>query len=208
MLRRAALILAVLSLLAIAATSASAGDSRAATSASADAGALIASAQTCPQTRLDAPVAVQEQAMLCMTNFARERAGEEPLEETAALEQSAREKSRDVLHCDDFSHYACGREFTYWMRANGYLSTECWRAGENLAWGAESYGTVKSIFRAWMRSPEHRKNVLGNYTQIGIDLKTGTLEGLSGTHVWTQHFGSHCEEAADAAPSDETPSEA
>ena len=81
------------------------------------------------------------------------------------------------------------------MRADGYLSSQCWRAGENLAWGAEQLGSVRSIFRAWMRSPEHRENILGEFTQIGIDLRTGTLEGLAGTHVWTQHFGSHCEAA-------------
>ncbi len=163
--------------------------------AAAAGGSLIAPGSTCPQTRLDAPVAAQEQAMLCMTNYAREHAGEAALEENATLEQSAREKSRDILRCDSFSHYACGREFTYWMRATGYLSSACWKAGENLAWGAEEFGTVKSIFRAWMRSPTHRGNVLGDFTQIGIDLQVGSLEGLSDTHIWTQHFGSHCEDA-------------
>jgi uncharacterized protein YkwD len=43
-----------------------------------------------------------------------------------------------------------------------------------------------------MASTEHRENILGDYTQIGIDLATGTLAGSSGTQVWTQHFGSHC----------------
>lgn len=188
MVRRAALILTTFALFAFAAAPASAAG-----------GALIAPAESCPQTRLDAPAPAQEQAMLCMTNFARERAGENPLEENEQLEQSAREKSRDILRCDSFSHYACGREFTYWMRADGYLSSECWKAGENLAWGAEEFGTVRSIFRAWMRSPTHRANVLGEFTQIGIDLQTGSLEGLSGTHLWTEHFGSHCEAPA-AAP--------
>jgi uncharacterized protein YkwD len=196
---RALLILAAIALFAIpAATASAAGDGSVARAAAVAGGNLIAPASECPQTSLDASVSSQEQAMLCMTNFARQQSGEGALEENATLEQSARDKSHDILRCDTFSHYACGREFTYWMRATGYLSTGCWRAGENLAWGSDEYGTVRSIFRAWMRSPTHRKNILGDYTQIGIDLQTGTLEGIAGTHVWTEHFGSHCEVPAPA----------
>lgn len=130
--------------------------------------------------------------MLCLTNYARGQVGEAPLEATPQLEESAADKAADVISCDSFSHTACGREFTYWMRATGYLSTECWRAGENLAWGAGEYGTVASIFRAWLRSPTHRANVLGDFTQIGIDLQVGPLSGRKNVHVWAQHFGTHC----------------
>lgn len=131
--------------------------------------------------------------MLCLTNAARADVGAPPLEPVSELATSAEEKAGDLLACDEFSHYACGREFVYWIRDTGYLSTECWRVGENLAWGAGDYGTVDAIFRAWMRSPEHRKNILGDYRQTGIDLKIGNLGGLSDVHVWTQHFGSHCD---------------
>jgi uncharacterized protein YkwD len=155
---------------------------------------LAAPPSVCPgQYTMRAPAPTQEQAMLCMTNFARAQLDQPPLEESAPLMSSAAEKGNDVLACDSFSHTACGREFSYWIRASGYLSTPCWHIGENLAWGAGSYGTVGSIFRAWLRSPEHRENILGSYTQIGIDLLTGTLEGHRGARVWTQHFGSHCE---------------
>jgi uncharacterized protein YkwD len=200
MRRRVAIFLVTIAFIAIPTTAASAaGGGSVARSAAMAGGGLIAPVAECPQTSLNAAFSSQEQAMLCMTNFARQQSGENPLEDNAALERSAHDKSRDILRCDSFSHYACGREFTYWMRATGYLSTECWRAGENLAWGADEYGTVRSIFRAWMRSPTHRNNILGDYTEIGIDLRTGTLEGISGTHVWTEHFGSHCEEAAPVA---------
>ena len=134
--------------------------------------------------------------MLCMTNFARTQSGQAALTANPALEGSAREKSRDILNCDSFSHYACGREFAYWIRASGYLSSPCWKAGENLAWGTNALGSVRSIFRAWMRSPEHRENILGPYTETGIDLMSGTLEGFAGTRIWTEHFGSHCEAPA------------
>ncbi|HEX3239273.1 MAG TPA: CAP domain-containing protein [Solirubrobacterales bacterium] len=165
-----------------------------ASGASAVGGSLVAPLSACPgQTKLDAAVASQERTMLCMANYARAQVGAAPLETTPSLEESAREKAGDILRCDSFSHFACGREFTYWIRASGYLSAACWRAGENLAFGNGSLGSVRSIFRAWLRSPEHRENVLGAYTQTGIDLTSGTLEGFSGTRVWTQHFGTHCE---------------
>ena len=115
--------------------------------------------------------------MLCMVNFARAQPARASLEATTALAESARDKARDILDCDSFSHTACGREFTYWMRETGYISAACWRVGENLAWGTGEYGTVRSIFRAWMRSPEHRANILGDFSQTGIDLRTGTLGG-------------------------------
>jgi uncharacterized protein YkwD len=166
----------------------------AAFAAPAAAAGLIAPASACPnQDDRDVSAAAQEQTMLCMTNFARGQVGESALEDTEPLEESARDKARDIIECDSFSHYACGREFTYWMRETGYLSAQCWRVGENLAYGTGDYATVRSIFRAWMRSPEHRANVLGDFSQIGIDLQTGTLGTSGKTSIWAQHFGSHCE---------------
>jgi serralysin len=163
--------------------------------ATASAGGLVAPRGACPEPTTGGGAATREAeegAMLCLTNYARAGVGEAPLEDTSQLQESATDKAADILSCDSFSHTACGREFTYWIRATGYLQTQCWRAGENLAWGTGAFGTVRSIFRAWMRSPEHRANILGEYSQIGIDRDSGTLEGHAGTVVWTQHFGSHC----------------
>ncbi len=155
--------------------------------------ALIAPVATCPgQVNAAASPATQEQAMRCMTDFARAQAGLGALADAPQLDLSAQEKGADVLRCDSFSHTACGREFTYWIRQSGYMSEACWHVGENLAWGVGSYGTARSIFRAWMRSPEHRRNILGDYEALGINLQAGELEGRPGTIVWTAHFGSHC----------------
>jgi uncharacterized protein YkwD len=153
---------------------------------------LIAPATACPdQTKASSPIA-QEQAMRCMTNFARSRAGLSTLADSPQLDLSSEDKGADVLGCDSFSHTACGREFTYWMQQAGYLSEACWHVGENLAWGIGPYGSVRSIFRAWMRSPEHRRNILGDYEALGLNRQVGELEGQVNTVVWTAHFGSHC----------------
>jgi uncharacterized protein YkwD len=145
--------------------------------------ALIAPPSACAnQTDLGDSAAVQEQAMHCMTNYARGQVGLGSLGDSTGLDRSAAGKNDDIVRCDDFSHYACGRNFTYWMSRVGYLSARCWRAGENIAWGTD----------AWIHSPEHRANILGRYSQIGIGLKVGHLGSSTQAHVWTQDFGSHC----------------
>jgi uncharacterized protein YkwD len=155
---------------------------------------LIAPTTVCAdQTDPEASAAVQEQAMRCMSDYARERMGMGRLGDAADLNRSAFDKSDDILRCDEFSHYACGRAFTYWMQRVGYIPAPCWRVGENIAWGTGDLGSVRAIFRAWIHSPEHRENILGPYSQIGIGLRVGGLEGRSDVHVWTQDFGSHCD---------------
>ena len=160
---------------------------------------LIAPPVACPrQTELTAAPAAQEQAMRCMTEFARDRAGLSELADSPELDLSAREKGADVLRCDSFSHSACDRDFTFWMREAGYISKSCWHTGENLAWGTGSYGTVRSIFIAWMRSPGHRQNILGDYEDLGLSRQLGELGGRAGASVWTAHFGSRCDGAPGA----------
>jgi uncharacterized protein YkwD len=162
--------------------------------------ALVAPPSACPnQTEVGEAPAVQEEAMRCMTNFARRHDGLGEFGDAASLERSAVRKNADIIRCDSFSHYACGRQFTYWMQRSGYLAARCWRAGENIAWGTGSYATVRSIFVSWLHSPEHRRNLLGRYSQVGIALSIGTLEGHRRAHVWTQDLGSHCGAPASGA---------
>jgi len=151
---------------------------------------LIAPASACPnQTNPGASVASQVKAMRCMVNYARERRGKPPLAGLPKLDRAARGKSGDILRCEQCDREACGREFTYWFERVGY-GGRCTSLGENIAWGTGSLGSVRNIFSAWIGSPGHRANILGNFEEIGIGLRVGTLEGNSGAHVWTQEFGS------------------
>jgi uncharacterized protein YkwD len=153
---------------------------------------LLAPESACPGQGLgNAPAAKQARTMLCLTNYARQRKGLGPLRTAKPLARAAVHKSADILACDEFDHEACGREFTYWMQRFGYIGQGCWAAGENIAYGTGPLGTPRSIFRSWLHSTGHRENILGKYTQIGIALRVGTLEGNAGAHVWTQDFGSH-----------------
>ncbi len=153
---------------------------------------LIASESACPhQTELGAAPAVQRRAMLCLVNRARGGRGLPALRASAVLDRATGHKSADILRCDEFSHEACGREFTFWMERFGYLHG-CAGAGENIAWGSGRLGSARAIFGAWMHSAGHRENILGDFEDVGIGLRTGNLEGTPGAHVWTQDFGSHC----------------
>jgi uncharacterized protein YkwD len=147
-----------------------------------------AAASGCPgQDNANAAAGVQERTMLCLVNRARRSRGLSPLDMVGSLNKAAGRKSADILSCDEFSHEACGREFTYWMERFGY---DFCGAAENIAWGTGSLGTPRSIFRSWMRSSGHRRNILGPYEDTGIGLQVGELEGVPGAHVWTQQFGS------------------
>jgi uncharacterized protein YkwD len=137
----------------------------------------------------NAGATAQEKTMLCLVNQARKQRGLDPLAGSRSLARSAARKSGDILRCDQFSHEACGREFTYWIERGGYGG--CGWA-ENIAYGGGSLATPGSIFRSWMNSPGHRRNILGPYDDIGIGLQVGELEGNGGAHVWTQQFGSRC----------------
>jgi uncharacterized protein YkwD len=155
---------------------------------------LAAPGETCPGVDdASAPAGAQEQAMECMVNFARREAGLPALKDNRKLDSSADAKATDILRCNEFSHEACGRDFTYWFRRTGYLGNRCWWAGENLAWGTGSLGTVRSILQAWLHSPPHRANLLGSqYDDFGIALRVGDLSGASAAHLWVNQFGRRC----------------
>lgn len=140
----------------------------------------------------DAPAAVQLAAMRCLVDHARKRAGLGALADSKDLNRSAKDKAADILRCKSFSHYACGREFTFWMKRVGYLSTNCWRVAENIAWATGKTSSPEAIFRTWMHSPEHRANILGHFSQVGVGLRVGNLNGRTRSHVWIGHFGTHC----------------
>jgi uncharacterized protein YkwD len=153
------------------------------------AGAVVARAGCPGQGSAGAAASVQEGAMLCLVNRARAQHGLDPLAAPGALARAADHKSADILRCDEFSHEACGREFTYWIERSGYRGC---REGENIAYGSGAYSTPLAIFRLWMHSSGHRENILGPYEDTGIGLRVGTLEDTRDAHVWTQEFGAGC----------------
>ena len=97
--------------------------------------------------------------MACMHNYVRSRKGLGSLVTRSLLKRSANSKSLDIIRCRDFSPQACGRETFFFPKRVGY-ARGCWGAGENIAWGSGSLGSVRSIMRAWLYSAPHRENIL------------------------------------------------
>ena len=112
--------------------------------------------------------------MLCLHDYARHQAGLPSLHLSAALMQAAGAKSADIAHCR-FSHTACGHELSFRADLAGYRWT---RFGENIAWGTGSpLPSARTIFAAWLRSGEHRANILDPAFQ---DFGVGSRRGRSG----------------------------
>ena len=151
----------------------------------------VAPEEICPnQTSPGLSTEEQASVALGMTIYARGMNGLAPLKLNVQLGRAAAQKSIDILGCDEFSHYACGRDFYFWAQKFGYLKG-CWKVAENIAWGTGSYATVRSIVTHWLESTEHHENILGPYKEIGIGLRVGQLEGYEGAAVCSQTFGSH-----------------
>ena len=64
--------------------------------------------------------------------------------------------------------------------------------GENLAWGNGTYASPATVISEWLRSPEHRANLLRpGFTRIGIGATQGTFLGTGGATVMTADFAGH-----------------
>lgn len=110
------------------------------------------------------------------------------------LEKAARDHSEDMIQKDYFSHDTKGRNETADERIKrfGYTSDgySFYMVGENIAFGSGTYGTPDSRMRAWMKSPDHRHNILnGKFREIGIGVSTGNWQGNDGVNMYTVDFG-------------------
>jgi uncharacterized protein YkwD len=126
----------------------------------------------------------REKRLLTLHNNARKNYGLRPFCVHPALQKAARAHSKDMIQRDYFSHHtkgknegACAR-----IRRFGYLWSSC---GENIGYNA----TPDGMFRSWMRSSIHRRNILdGRFHEIGIGACTGDYIDLK-TTMYTVDFG-------------------
>jgi len=122
--------------------------------------------------------------ILSLTNSNRQASGLVNLSFNATLAESARQKANDMFADNYWAHNAPdGTTPWYFFKNAGYNYLY---AGENLA---RDFGDSDGVVRAWMDSPTHRDNIMsGRYTEIGIAVVNGTLNGQETTLV-VQHFG-------------------
>ena len=131
-----------------------------------------------------------EKQMLDLHNKTRANRGLPKLCVHPALQRAAEKHSQDMMDRNYFSHNTKGTGATFAQRIKreGYNYQ---MAGENIAWGSGAYGTPDSIFKYWMNSSGHRKNILTRgYREVGIGASDpGTFKGYRNAVVWTADFG-------------------
>lgn len=162
--------------------------------APAKASGLMPPPDVCPDRTANgggAAMAKARRSMSCLVNYTRRKHGLRRYRTRTSLDWSAARKGTDILHCNSFSHSACGRKFDHWIRRSGYIKPRRgWSTGENIAWGSGDLGNVRAIFNAWMHSPSHRSAILDRYyTDLGVGVERGRMKGLKSSRVWVLHFG-------------------
>jgi uncharacterized protein YkwD len=165
--------------------------------------ALLAPAGTCGAAAeaLELSLPTAQQAMLCLTNYARTRSGLVPLRLDAALNQAGQAKLVADVSCREFTHTPCGKPFDSVFAP--YLDgARSYSIGENIAWGTGSYGTPRQTMSSWLHSAHHRENILtAEFRDLGIGyVPNQTFLGNRGAALWAQSFGSRTPASAKAAP--------
>ncbi|MAS96814.1 MAG: hypothetical protein CMO55_26790 [Verrucomicrobiales bacterium] len=123
-----------------------------------------------------ASAARYEKTLLRLHNRERKRRDLPRFRFTGSLRRAAKNYAKVMRQNDHFSHTGPdGSSSGDRIRAAGFTGNA---TGENIAFG---YRSPKTVFRGWMKSPGHRRNIRRRYfDQIGF--------GKSGTY-WVTNFG-------------------
>ena len=124
-------------------------------------------------------VAAYEQEVFDLVNQIREENGLTPFVYNETLAQLARAHSQDMIDRDFFEHEnPDGDNIDARVSAAGIRWS---RVAENIAAGQR---TPEEVVEAWMNSPGHRANILGQCRELGVGLALGGPYG----YYWTQDF--------------------
>ncbi|MET9533415.1 MULTISPECIES: CAP domain-containing protein [unclassified Streptomyces] len=123
--------------------------------------------------------AAAERRVLRLVNAARAQSGCAPLRISPQISRAARHQARDLIRNDRYSHTGSdGSTPGGRIRRVGYR----WHlAGENLFLGPRD---AQEAVRGWLRSPEHRANILNcSYRHTGV-----AVQGPPSHRLWVQDF--------------------
>ena len=95
-------------------------------------------------------------------NKERAKEGLAPLKSVPKLTQAAHGHARDMAEHGKMAHE--GSDGSTPAQRAERLGYRYVKTGENVAYGQP---TVESVMRAWMDSPPHRENILGDYSEVG-----------------------------------------
>ena len=102
------------------------------------------------------PIASVELALI---NDARQEEGLTLLQRSATLDKGAMDKCNDMVKYNYWSHSRAGKEWYEFVKKD-YV-----QAGEILA---EGFTNKYEQHQAWLDSPKHREEIIGNYTDFGM----------------------------------------
>lgn len=134
-------------------------------------------------------------SILCLVNAARERHGVAPLDFNFSLRTSAMRHSVDMVSEGYFAHDGPrGGDIGDRIQRAGYLSRiRAYSLGENIGGGVgRRFGSPAAVYRGWMRSPAHRRNILSPaFRDFGAGVARGFPGGAGGrAATYTLDFGS------------------
>lgn len=114
--------------------------------------------------------------ILQLVNIHRASIGKEPLEMNTLATDLANEHTVYMIGQNDINHDDFDK------RSDRLFDEEnASRTGENVAYGQRS---AEDVIKAWLNSTEHRKNIEGDFTHIGI----GVIKNNAGIYYFTQLF--------------------
>lgn len=113
-------------------------------------------------------------------NARRAKAGLPPLLPNPRLEAAASEHAADMAGRLKMAHEGGDGSSPFdRMKRMGY---DFRAAAENVAYG---FDDVESVMAGWMKSPGHRRNILGKFSEIGV----GRAIARDGASYWCVTFG-------------------
>jgi uncharacterized protein YkwD len=113
-------------------------------------------------------------------NLRRAKAGLPPLFPNALLEAAAIGHARDMADRRKMAHRGGDGSSPFdRIDRQGYRYRA---AAENVAYG---FDDVDSVMAGWMKSPGHRRNILGQFSEIGV----GRAIDKDGAAYWCVTFG-------------------
>lgn len=156
--------------------------------------AVVAPAAS-PSEARGARLSSLESGVLEQLNATRAAHGLVPLRLNSRLSAAAVQHTRE-MGSDGYFMHESGDGGAFWKRIARYYPSSSygfWSVGENLLWSSPDVDPAKAL-ELWMRSPEHRKNILTpRWREIGISAvhfasAPGTYTGLEVTIITTD-FG-------------------
>lgn len=131
---------------------------------------------------------ISNKTIVDLTNKERELRGLNPLNVDPTLCQAATLKSNNMIALNYFEHFAHGLSPWVIIKNAGY---DYQYAGENLAM---DFVTSEGVVSAWMRSADHRKNILNpNFEDVCVGIAKGSYSeadnSVHNTIMVTQMFG-------------------